>query len=114
MRTYGRTYNADGTYKWVEVQTDAAGYNDAIYLTTLAQCLKLSIGESPFYAQYGIPAQQTILTQVFPDYYVSQTQAQFAPYFASVTVVKVKTPYPQYNVNVVTHQGAKMVASVPL
>ena len=114
MRTYGRTYNADGTYKWVEVQTDAAGYNDAVYLTTLVQCLKLAIGESPFYAQYGIPTQQSVLTQLFPDYYVAQTQTQFSIYFASVTIIKIKTPYPQYNVNVVTHQGVKITAGVPV
>ena len=36
MRTYGRNYNPDGTYTWVEVSTDANGYNDDVYLTTLA------------------------------------------------------------------------------
>ena len=55
---------------WVEVSTDANGYNDAVWLTTLAQVLQLGLNESPFYGNYGIPAQQSAVTQVFPDYYV--------------------------------------------
>ena len=43
MRTYGRVTNEDGTKTWVEVDTDANGYNDAVYVTTLAQCLQLSV-----------------------------------------------------------------------
>jgi hypothetical protein len=46
----------------VEVTTDANGYNDAVYLTTLSQVLKLNLGESPFYANYGIPQYQSVLT----------------------------------------------------
>ncbi|OYV47662.1 MAG: hypothetical protein B7X10_04325, partial [Burkholderiales bacterium 21-58-4] len=67
---------------WVEITTDANGFNDNVYLTTLAQILKLNLGESPFWANYGIPQYQTIMTQVFPDYYAMQTQTQMAPYFA--------------------------------
>jgi hypothetical protein len=107
MRTWGRIYNEYGVPTWVEVTTDANGYNDAVWLTTLIQCLKLNIGESPFYANYGIAARQSVVTQVFPDYYVNQTQTQFAQYFASLLISKVPgTPTPTYNVNVVTHQGA--------
>jgi len=107
MRTYGRIYDEEGNPTWVEVTTDANGYNDGVYLTALAQVLKLNLGESPFYANYGIPAYQTIVTQVFPDFYVQQTQQQFSPYFASLAITRVSgTPAPQYNVRVVTHSGA--------
>lgn len=107
MRTYGRTYNPDGTYQWVKVETDANGKNDAVYLTTLAQVLKLNLGESPFYANYGIPQQKTIVTQVFPDYYVMVSQMQFSPYFASLTITRQQDrPDPVYDVTAVAHSGA--------
>lgn len=107
MRTWGRDYNEDGTYQWVEVTTDANGFNENVYLTTLVQALKLNLGESPFYANYGIPQYQTIVTQVMPDYYVMQTQTQFAPYFASLSINRVQGSFPPaYQVNAVCHSGA--------
>ena len=103
---------------WVEVDTDPNGYNDAVYLTTLIQCLLLNLNESPFYGNYGIPAQQSVITQVFPDYYVWQTQQQFSSYFNSLiispipgaTVNGILTPV--YQVSVVTHQGATIEATI--
>lgn len=112
MRTYGRTTNPDGSKKWVEITTDANGFNDAVYLTTLCQVLKLNLGESPFYANYGIPFKPTIVQQVQPDYYVAKTQQQFAQYFASLIIAKVGTNPPTYNVSVTTHQGVKISATV--
>lgn len=113
MRTYGRITNPNGTKTWVEVTTDSRGFNDNVYLTTLAQCLKLNLGESPFYSNYGIPAQQTIVTQTFPDYYVAQTQSQFAPYFASLSINRVVGSYPPvYNAQAVTHSGAILTTEI--
>lgn len=107
MRTWGRQSNEDGTYQWIEVTTDANGYSDNVYLTTLVQALKLNLGESPFYANLGIPQYQTIVTQVLPTFYVNQLQQYFAPYFASLTITQIPAVYPpQYNVNVVCHSGA--------
>lgn len=115
MRTYGRILNEDGSKTWVQVDPDANGYDDPIWLTTLAQCLKLSINESPFYANYGIPAQRSVVQQIFPDFYVAQTQSQFSQYFASLIIAKIPDPRtPTYNVNVVTHQGAKTIIEVPV
>jgi len=105
MRTWGRVFYADGTKAWVLVQTDSQGANDYVWLTTLCQCLKLNLGESPFYAGYGIPAQQTIMTQVFPDFYVALMQQRFAPYFSSLIISKNPGIPPTYTVNVVTNQG---------
>jgi len=109
-----RTWGRDSTGQWVEVTTDANGNNDAVYLTTLIQCLKLGLGESPFYANYGIPAQQSVLTQIFPDFYTYQTQSQFNQYFVSLTVQKVSSTTPTYDINVVTHSGATISASIPV
>lgn len=50
MRTFGRTTNIlTGVKTWVEIDTDSAGFNDAVWLTTLVQVLKLNLGESPFF-----------------------------------------------------------------
>lgn len=114
MRTWGRIVNADGSKTWVEVTTDDAGYNDAMWLTTLIQTLKLNLGESPFFANFGIPAQQCVVTQVFPDFYIAQTQQQFAPYFASLTIAKQASPTPTYSINAVTQQGSKINLSLPI
>jgi hypothetical protein len=115
MRTYGRVYNQlDGTYKWVEVSTDVNGHNDYVWLTTLVQCLKLNLNESPFYANYGIPAQPSVITQIFPDFYVNQTQTQFAKYFASLIVSKISSPTPTYRINAITNQGTTVAADIPV
>ena len=119
MRTYGRTYDEYGNPTWVEVTTDVNGYNDAVYMTALCQVLQGSSGESPFYANYGIPGQQSVLQQVPPDYYVAVTQRQFAPHFASLQVTKIMArdnrgaPYPAYKVVAVTNQGATLSQVVP-
>lgn len=113
MRTYGRVTNETSS-TWVEVDTDAAGFNDAVWLTTLAQVLKLNLGESPFFANYGIPQQQTIMTQVFPDYYTMQTQTQLAPNFASLVITRVPGSIPPvYNVTATTHTGSVLATQVP-
>lgn len=115
MRTYGRIYNSDGSYQWVQVSTDANGNNDDVYLSTLAQVLSLNLGESPFYANYGIPQTQTIVSQVFPDYYAMITQMQFAPYFASLTISRRQgNNDPVYDVTAVTHSGAILQKEIAL
>lgn len=114
MRTYGRVYNEDGTYQWVEVSTDANGFNDAVWLTTLVQCLKLNLNESPFWANYGIPAQPSIVQQIFPDFYVYLMQTRFAGYFANLIISKLDSPTPTYRVNATLQSGAKAVVDVPV
>ncbi|MFM0503974.1 hypothetical protein [Paraburkholderia caffeinilytica] len=114
MRAWGRTYNKDGTYQWVAASTQANGLNDAFYITALAQCLKLNLGESPIYANSGIPQIQTIATQTFPDFYMFRIQQQYAQYFASLTISRVPgTIPPQYNVRAVTHSGAIISQNIP-
>lgn len=115
MRTYGRITNLDGSQSWVEVSTDpSTGDNSLVFLTALIQCLKLNLGESPFWANYGIPAQQAVLQQIFPDYYVALTQQQFAGYFASLQIAKIPGPEPTYRINVTTNQGVNLTEDVPI
>lgn len=115
MRTYGRTYNPDGSYQWIVIETDSNGFNDGVYVTTLAQVLKLNLNESPFYSNYGVPQYQTIMTQVFPDYYVTMTQTQFAQYFASLTVTRLpNTTAPEYRIQAQTNYGSIIDATIPV
>lgn len=114
MRTYGRVTNSSGSLSWVEVQTDAQGNNDLVMLTTLCQVCQLSLGESPFYASYGLPAKNSIIQQVAPDYYMAIIQQQFAPFFASLSIVRQSGVTPTYGVNVVTHSGVVLSTQVPV
>ena len=111
MRTWGRVTNQFGQRIWAEVETDANGYNDQVYLTTLVQTFRLNLGESPFYADRGIPAVPSVVQQVAPDYYVTYIQSLFAQYFANLTIAKVKQLPPTYQVNALAHSGAILSAT---
>jgi hypothetical protein len=109
MRTYGRING-----QWQVITTDANGFNDSIYMTTLLQVLNLNQNESPFYADMGIPAQQSVQAQTAPDSAVSLTQQYFAQYFPSVQVQKLPNAgQPYYNINVLTNSGAIINQQVP-
>ena len=116
MRTYGRITDELGNKTWVVVSTDANGSNDYVYITTLIQVLKLNLGEAPFWARHGIPARDSLLQQLQPDYYVAFTQAYFAPYFASLIISKmeqpVNDPTPRYNVYIIRNNGSIFEANI--
>lgn len=131
MRTWGRipatpeNYTGDPSalvvngefpngYIWVEVTTDANGFNASVWLTTLAQVLQLGLNESPMFGSYGIPAQQSVVTQVFPDYYVTLTQQAFAPYFLALILTKLPSLTPSYLVNATANPGAIMTNPVAI
>lgn len=120
MRTYGRIPVVDangiptGAKQWVEVTTDANGFNDSVYVTALAQVLLLNLNESPFWANYGIPARQSVITQVFPDYYVIETQKRFSSYFSVLLVAKLNVPTPTYLISIITKAGAKLNFTIPV
>jgi hypothetical protein len=114
MRVWGRTTNELGVKTWVEVSTDANGNNDGVFLTALAQVLKLNLNESPFFANFGIPQQQTIITQVYPDFYVNFIQTQYSSYFAALSITRVPLSFPpSYQVNALTHSGAIIDEVIP-
>ncbi|ECG8259008.1 hypothetical protein FO131_19540 [Salmonella bongori] len=113
MRTWGRVTDQNGNQKWVAVESDASGDFSYGWVTTLIQTLKLGLGESPFYAQYGIPTQQSIVQQIYPDYYVNITQQQFAGYFASLSVSKVESAAnPTYDIKAVFFSGVTYQAQI--
>lgn len=119
MRVYGRVpidpRDPRGPKRWVEVTTDANGFNDQVYLTQLAQVLQLNVNESPFFGDLGIPARQSVAQQIAPDIFVSQIQARFARFFAALIISRdLKAAQPTYNVNVLTHQGVSLFQQVPI
>ena len=118
MRTYGRVYNGDGTKgPWEMVTTDANGHNDMVMIVTLAQVLLLNLGESPFYANFGIPAKESVMSRIHPDFNVAFTQQMFASQFASLLVAKRDPPdglTPMYDLYVTTKLGVKLNVNVPI
>jgi hypothetical protein len=114
MRTYARARNADGTKTWVTIETAANGDNSLVYLVTLCQVLLLNLNESPWFGNFGLPSQQSVMQQVAPDYYISRTQQQFAPYFASLLIAKAGSNPPTYNIAVTTLAGAQLNFDLPL
>jgi len=97
MRTWGR----DAAGVWYEI-TDTS----RVWLATLVQTLRLEQNESPLYGNYGLPARQSVNTQIAPDAAVARTQAQYAPYFASVVVSADTTAQqPTYAVNATALNG---------
>ena len=122
MRVYGRLPpDVNGYRQWVEVQTDANGYNDGVYITALAQCILLELGESPFFANYGIPGVQSVLSQIAPDLYVSIMQQRYAGFFASLIITRQpqqgtfsrERPVPTYNIKLLTHRGSVIDMTIP-
>ena len=118
MRVFGRTRDVlTGAKTWWVVTSDANGFNDSVYVTALAQCLKLNLGESPFFGNYGIPAHPSIVTQTYPDFFLMRTQQQYSGYFASLIITPVPIPQgspdsdngrpvPSYSIQVLTNYGA--------
>ena len=103
----------EGSYQWVEVDTDANGFNDAVWLTALAQVLQLGLNESPIFGNWGIPAQQSVVTQILPDYYVTLTQQQFAARFLALLVTRLSAKDPTYAVQATANPGATLMSPVP-
>jgi hypothetical protein len=123
VRTYGRIVPNPlypDVKQWVVITTDANGFNDMVMLTTLIQVVKLNLGESPFFSNYGIPAHPSVVSQIAPDLFLSRIQQQFAIYFLSITLTKQPNaldedgrPAPSYLISVITQYGAKLTAVVP-
>jgi hypothetical protein len=108
-----------GTRKtvWVEVQTDVNGDNSWVYLVTMLQELQLELNESPFFANRGLPARESILQQVAPDLYMSLIQQNYSQYFASLVISRQPDPAsgdPTYQVNVIFNSGVIINTAVPV
>lgn len=103
--------------QWVEVDTAPDGSNDMLFVTAMCQTMLLNLNESPIFANWGIPAHQSVLQQLFPDLYITQIQKQYASQFANLTVKRSTLAdgiTPVYLVTVLTHQGVVLNASVEI
>lgn len=104
MRTWGRNSTGD----WIEITETGA-----VWLATLVQTLRLGQGESPFYANYGIPAQQSVASQIAPDAAVARTQSQYIGFFASLIVAAVPgAVQPTYTVQAIMKNGQAINSKV--
>lgn len=96
---------------------DDNGMPDLIWAVTLVQALRLNLGESPFYANYGIPAKASLIQQIAPDFYVSLTRQYFAPYFASLLLAKLPNeigdPTPRYRMVATANYGYVIDMEIP-
>ena len=108
-RVWGRVHSKPGattdTRTWQAFETDDTGSDDLPNFIWLQNALLLRIDESPFYSDWGIPVQQTLISQVFPDYYTSIMQRRFSQYFASCIISRQSTTTPSYGVSIVTLTG---------
>ena len=115
MRVYGRVTDELGQKSWFEVETDSSGNSEYVFLTALVQVLKLNLGESPFYGNYGIPAKTSVLQQIAPDYYVAFTQQKYSGYFANLVITRVQAAdrvTPTYNVSALMTTGTKFQVDI--
>lgn len=104
MRIYHKVRNDQtGEQKWL-VLTD----QDDVYVFWLVEVLRLVLGESPFFANWGIPATETIVTNIYPDYYVALVKDQFTPYFQSLNITRIDTKELRtaaYSIEIITLNG---------
>jgi len=110
----GTSDNSQPAYQWVEVDTDTRGFNDAVWLTSLSQVLQLNLNESPIFGNWGIPSQQSVTTQIFPDYYVMQTQQYYAQHFLSLIVSRQQAVDPTYRISILANPDAILTNPVPI
>lgn len=85
MRVWTRQHQPDGTQQWKSVDNKQAS------IAWLQNALLLQLGESHFWADWGLPVTQNIVTQIWPDYYVNLTQNRFSDYFASLRITHDST-----------------------
>jgi hypothetical protein len=115
----GQQYpKGQGKGRWVEVSTDANGDNSLVYLTNLCQVILGNLNEDPLNAGLGLPARQSVLSGIPPDYNMALIQKRFAPYFQSLVITRRSATSlgatPNYLVNVVTNAGVKLSANIPI
>jgi hypothetical protein len=96
-----RTYGRDSTGTWVEI-TDP----NYVQLATLAQVLRLQQGESPFFGNYGLPAIQSVQSQIAPQAALNRTIGQFSRFFASLIITRLNGyTQPTYSIRAVFLNG---------
>lgn len=116
MRIYGRVLNDDGSKRWVTVESDPTTGSDSwVYVTAFCQALLLNLNESPFYAGFGLPAQQSVIMQIAPDFYVSRMQQYYSQFFAALIVSRDPAASdPTYNIKATLFDGSSASSTVQI
>jgi len=73
-----------------------------IWVTIVKHELQLRVGESPFYADAGIPAEDSIITQQEPDYHVNNVKRRYEAKFNAFDITKVSGQPLVYNIALTT------------
>jgi hypothetical protein len=71
-------------------------------VTIVKHELQLRVGESPFFADAGIPAEDSIITQQEPDYFVNQVKARYQSKFNRFDISKISGNPLVYNIALTT------------
>lgn len=113
MRIYGRV---PGTKSWTVVESDPQTGSDSwVYVTAFCQALLLNLNESPFYAGFGLPAQQSVIMQIAPDFYVSRMQQYYSQFFAALIVSRDPAAAdPTYNIKATLFEGTPASVTVQI
>ena len=112
MRTWGRVPATpeNSNPNNVEFVIDGEFPNGYVWV----EVLQLGLGESPMFGNYGSPAQQSVFTQIFPDYYVTLMQQKFSIYFLALLLAKLPGTDPRYMLSATTNPGATIQNPVPI
>jgi len=76
-----------------------------IWVTIVKHELQLRVGESPFFADAGIPAEDSIITQQEPDYHVNNVKRRYEAKFRRFDIVKRSIVPLIYDIALTTRNG---------
>lgn len=102
MRVWTRVMGSDGKRTWQPVDNDQGN------IAWLQNSLLLQLGESPFWADWGIPVQQTLVSRVWPDYYLNMTQQRFRDVFPTLQITRRdggNGADPVYDISIILNDG---------
>ena len=97
MKTIGRNIET-GAWEYVSDP-------DLVRFAELCQVLKAEPREMPFNSNYGIPAQESVMSRIFPDYWMMKVQSQFVQFFLSLIISRDKSADFGYRVEVTLNNG---------
>jgi hypothetical protein len=104
MRAYGIVNG-----KFVKVTEEST-----VWATTFIHTLKLNLGESPFFANYGLPSQESVMTQIAPDFFIEHTRQQYSDKFAILKMTTKAAINPTYDAFIMTKQGKTITERIAL
>lgn len=102
MRVWTRVMGSDGKRTWQPVDNDQGN------IAWLQNALLLQLGESPFWTDWGLPVSKTLVSQIWPDYYLNMTQQRFRDVFPTLQVTRQRVDGqsdPVYSIRAILSDG---------